>query len=546
MTSVADLAATATGPGGALRVSTEYPELTGRYLESHGVKAEVSLSYGATEAKVPDIADCVVEITETGRALRAAGLKIVETLLVSHTELIANPVSAADPDKRHAMEQLLTLLQGSLEARGKVLVKLNVAAEQLAGVIEVLPSLRSPTVSELFGGGGFAVETVVPQVGDQRPHPRPAGPGGHRHHRAGPVQDRPLTGAPVNSPLPTGPEDLVPVGLGHPARHGRRVRRAAGARHRAVRRPDASRSTARPSADGTRTIAVGTEVAVRIAAGRLGRLEARSVRPLPRTPSAGSPRRSPGGAGPACGGRCPRGAADGRSLRLRLGGARGRPTGTCGRVRRRRRRSPPLRCHRSPGIAVHARRTCRRPVPRTTEPPPRAGGADPVPRAGAVDSVPESDAAVARAADPVPRAAAAGARAHHPSPEPLTDPPLPPLSDPPLRPSVDRSAPVVGRAHARGRHAGDARGAGPTGTSAGRRRRRLVAPPELLVAVLAVAGRAPADLVDAGHPAGAPGRRVLTGGPAGQRRCAVGRPRRDCPGCCGPCRRRRRCRRPPR
>jgi ATP phosphoribosyltransferase len=161
VTSVADLTATATGPGGALRVSTEYPELTSRYLASHGVKAEVSLSYGATEAKVPDIADCVVEITETGRALRAAGLKIVETLLVSHTELIANPVSAADPDKRHAMEQLLTLLQGSLEARGKVLVKLNVAAEQLPGVIEVLPSLRSPTVSELFGGGGFAVETVV-------------------------------------------------------------------------------------------------------------------------------------------------------------------------------------------------------------------------------------------------------------------------------------------------------------------------------------------------------------------------------------------------
>jgi len=161
VTSVADLAATATGSGGALRVSTEYPELTRRYLESHGVAAEVSLSYGATEAKVPDIADCVVEITETGRALRAAGLKIVETLLISHTELIANPEAAADPAKRHAMEQLLTLLQGSLEARGKVLVKLNVAAEQLAGVIQLLPSLRSPTVSELFGGGGFAVETVV-------------------------------------------------------------------------------------------------------------------------------------------------------------------------------------------------------------------------------------------------------------------------------------------------------------------------------------------------------------------------------------------------
>jgi ATP phosphoribosyltransferase len=163
VSSVADLARSATGPHGALRVATEYPELTRRYLRSHGVDAEVSLSYGATEAKVPDIADCVVEITETGRALRAAGLKIVETLLVSHTELIANPEAAADPAKRHAMDQLLTLLQGALEARGKVLVKLNVAAEQLPGVIEVLPSLRSPTVSELFGGGGFAVETVVPK-----------------------------------------------------------------------------------------------------------------------------------------------------------------------------------------------------------------------------------------------------------------------------------------------------------------------------------------------------------------------------------------------
>ncbi|HZM56202.1 MAG TPA: ATP phosphoribosyltransferase [Acidimicrobiales bacterium] len=160
---VADLAALASGKPGGLRVSTEYPELTRRYLEQHGVAADVSLSYGATEAKVPDIADCVVEITETGRALRAAGLKIVETLLVSHTELIANPDSWADPDKRHAMEQLLTLLQGALEARDKVLVKLNVSAGQLPEVIDLLPSLRSPTVSELSGGGGFAVETVVPK-----------------------------------------------------------------------------------------------------------------------------------------------------------------------------------------------------------------------------------------------------------------------------------------------------------------------------------------------------------------------------------------------
>jgi ATP phosphoribosyltransferase len=112
---------------------------------------------------VPDIADCVVEITETGRALHAAGLRVIETLLVSHTELIANPSAAADPEKRHAMGQLLTLLLGTLEAREKVLVKLNVARDGLASVIELLPALRSPTVSELSGGGGYAVETVVPK-----------------------------------------------------------------------------------------------------------------------------------------------------------------------------------------------------------------------------------------------------------------------------------------------------------------------------------------------------------------------------------------------
>jgi ATP phosphoribosyltransferase len=144
-----------------LRVSTEYPELTSRALLAEGIDADVSLSYGATEAKVPDIADCVVEITETGRALRAAGLKIIHTLLISRTELIANVDAANDPVKRHAMGQIMTLLAGTLEAREKVLVKLNVSSEQLQSVLEVLPSLRSPTISELSGGSGYAVETVV-------------------------------------------------------------------------------------------------------------------------------------------------------------------------------------------------------------------------------------------------------------------------------------------------------------------------------------------------------------------------------------------------
>jgi ATP phosphoribosyltransferase len=146
------------------RVSTEYPELTRRALEKAGVEAEIRLSYGATEAKVPDIADAVVEITETGRALAAAGLRIVETLLLSRTELIANPQAASDPHKRHAMDQILTLLLGTLEARGKVLLKLNVAREELQAVVALLPALKAPTVSELSGGGGYAVETVVPKA----------------------------------------------------------------------------------------------------------------------------------------------------------------------------------------------------------------------------------------------------------------------------------------------------------------------------------------------------------------------------------------------
>lgn len=144
-----------------LRVHTEYPELTRRYFAEHGIDADVQLSYGATEAKVPDIADAIVEITETGRALHSAGLKVIETMLVSYTELVASPMAYADPDKRLAMEQLQVLLTGALEARGRVLLKLNVDAASLDGVIGLLPALRSPTVSELFGGDGFAVETVV-------------------------------------------------------------------------------------------------------------------------------------------------------------------------------------------------------------------------------------------------------------------------------------------------------------------------------------------------------------------------------------------------
>jgi ATP phosphoribosyltransferase len=146
-----------------VRVSTEYPRLTERFLAANGVKAEVVLSYGATEAKVPEIADAVVEITETGRALKAAGLRILDTILLSYTELIANPASCQDTERRKAMEDINTLLQGVLTARGRVLVKLNVSTDDLDKVISLLPAMRSPTVSELFGGGSYAVETVVPK-----------------------------------------------------------------------------------------------------------------------------------------------------------------------------------------------------------------------------------------------------------------------------------------------------------------------------------------------------------------------------------------------
>ncbi len=144
-----------------VRISSEYPELTNRHFTAAGIEADIRLSYGATEAKAPDIVDAVVDLTETGSALKAAGLKIIDEILTSYTEIFANSQSYADPEKRKAMEQIKTLLDGVLDARGRVLMKLNVGAAELDQVISVLPSMKAPTVNELWGGGGFAVETVV-------------------------------------------------------------------------------------------------------------------------------------------------------------------------------------------------------------------------------------------------------------------------------------------------------------------------------------------------------------------------------------------------
>ncbi len=146
-----------------VRVSSELPELTKRYFAEHGVNADIRLSYGATEAKTPDIVDAVVDGTETGRSLRAAGLRIIDEILTSYTEIFTNRAAYADPDKRRAMTQIKTLLDGVLDARGKVLVKLNVGREHLDAVVDVLPSMKAPTVNELWGGEAYAVETVAPK-----------------------------------------------------------------------------------------------------------------------------------------------------------------------------------------------------------------------------------------------------------------------------------------------------------------------------------------------------------------------------------------------
>jgi ATP phosphoribosyltransferase len=157
-TSVADL------PEG-VRISTELPALTRRYLDAAGVKAVVIPSYGATEAKVPDIVDAIVDLTETGSSLRKNGLRILDTLLTSYTELIANQAAYADPEKRAAMEDVALLLRGAIRARGNVLLKLNVGAAELTAVTAILPAMSSPTITSLARGDMNAVEAVVPKRG---------------------------------------------------------------------------------------------------------------------------------------------------------------------------------------------------------------------------------------------------------------------------------------------------------------------------------------------------------------------------------------------
>jgi len=143
------------------RISTEYPNLTKQFFEAAGTPVKIFLSYGATEAKVPEIVDAIVDVTETGSTLRRNGMRIIETLVESPTLLIANPASWTDPAKRRALEEIRILLMGVIDARGKVLLKLNAASDDLQKIIDVLPSLKAPTVSKLAREGFFAIETVV-------------------------------------------------------------------------------------------------------------------------------------------------------------------------------------------------------------------------------------------------------------------------------------------------------------------------------------------------------------------------------------------------
>lgn len=148
-------------------ISTEFVQLTRRHFDALGIPVKVVWSFGATEAKVPEIVDAIVDVTETGSTLRAHGMKIIETLLESDPVLVANRDAAADPAKRAAMDDIVTLLLGSLRAEGRVLLKLNVGADQRDAVLAVVPSMKSPTVSPLTDGG-FAVETVVEKDGINR------------------------------------------------------------------------------------------------------------------------------------------------------------------------------------------------------------------------------------------------------------------------------------------------------------------------------------------------------------------------------------------
>ena len=144
------------------KVFTELVNFTKRYFAERKIDVHVEFSWGATEGKVIEgLCDAIVEVTETGSTLRANGLRIVQELMETNTQLIANKAAYRDPWKREKIEQISLLLQGALRAEGMVGIKMNVPANDLKGVIELLPSLTAPTVANLFQMDWFSVETII-------------------------------------------------------------------------------------------------------------------------------------------------------------------------------------------------------------------------------------------------------------------------------------------------------------------------------------------------------------------------------------------------
>jgi ATP phosphoribosyltransferase len=145
------------------RVTTEYPELTKNYFVQLGIPVQLFHSYGASEAKVPDLMDVVVDLTETGTTLRKNGLKIIGQMMESYTVIIANKSSWADPQKRREIEEIKTLLFGVIEARNKVLLTMNVPSASMEKIVAALPAMKKPTVSRLHEIDYYSIQTVVPK-----------------------------------------------------------------------------------------------------------------------------------------------------------------------------------------------------------------------------------------------------------------------------------------------------------------------------------------------------------------------------------------------
>lgn len=151
-------------PAGS-RITTEFPNVTKKYFTGLGIDVKIYYSYGATEAKVPEIMDVIVDLTETGATIRKNNLKIIGQILESSTRLITNQSAWADPDKRQAIEEIRMLLLGVIEARGRILLSMNVPKDSIERVINILPAMKNPTVAPLHDPGYLEVTTVVDKRG---------------------------------------------------------------------------------------------------------------------------------------------------------------------------------------------------------------------------------------------------------------------------------------------------------------------------------------------------------------------------------------------